>query len=688
MPSRNKRTYSVRLEVENGNVVKADLADVGRSGSASIRKIGEAGIQASRGLGALRIAAGALNFARRSLLNLRTAAVGLLGAAGFGALTFQALDYASSIDDLSQTANVGAEALQELKFAGAQLGIELEAITDGLKEVTLRADEFATTGGGPAAEAFERLNLSQAEVQELLKDTDKLFTVLINRLRETGDAAATVRISDELFGGSAGEQFVRFVNQSSSAIADLRNEARELGIVLSEDAVRGADEARDRLRVLGDVLRLNVSRAIVENSERITEFADRVIRNLPQVIDQFERLAEVLGIISRAPTVENLNAINAEISELRRQLEDGPTLGDTLLTMVATPGRDTLVPQDTIGQQRARDRIAELEEERVQIEAVLQEQEELNRRREEGAEVVRQGAEAQAGETEAVDRASVSLLRLNDSRRQTTEGARSSVETNMRLINGLEFEIDLMGLSAREQAILRAERRLSAEATEEQVRQVRELAGALYDEREAQREVEKQTRETEREYEELGRTIERGVDDVLRGNLNTWEDWGNFAVDVIRDVIRNLDDLNDASVNLPTSGGSGGGFGSVFSGIGNFVGGLFGGGSSLPSIPGRATGGPVVAGRAYRFREIQDEVLVPNVNGVAVPTSQLGGGGDISIMIENNTNTQASAQARNGANGERQLLVTLDEVVAGNIGRPGSSTRRALRSFQSEGVNR
>ncbi|WGH28536.1 coil containing protein [Vibrio phage 13VV501A] len=54
-------------------------------------------------------------------------------------------------------------------------------------------------------------------------------------------------------------------------------------------------------------------------------------------------------------------------------------------------------------------------------------------------------------------------------------------------ISRLEQQIGLVGLSARQQAILRAEYSLSADATDEQIAKARELAAALYDAKEAQR---------------------------------------------------------------------------------------------------------------------------------------------------------------------------------------------------------
>lgn len=69
-------------------------------------------------------------------------------------------------------------------------------------------------------------------------------------------------------------------------------------------------------------------------------------------------------------------------------------------------------------------------------------------------------------------------------------------------IASLERQVGLIGESAREQAMLRAEYSLSEEATATQIEQARQLAGALYDASEAKKEQTRQEREAKRESEQ------------------------------------------------------------------------------------------------------------------------------------------------------------------------------------------
>ncbi|MEI6560346.1 MAG: hypothetical protein WCO00_18260, partial [Rhodospirillaceae bacterium] len=68
---------------------------------------------------------------------------------------------------------------------------------------------------------------------------------------------------------------------------------------------------------------------------------------------------------------------------------------------------------------------------------------------------------------------------------QPIQATKQAIDPNLKLIESLQAELDLVGLSNRERSIEQAVRRLSADATDEQKDKVRELATALYDEKAA-----------------------------------------------------------------------------------------------------------------------------------------------------------------------------------------------------------
>lgn len=231
--------------------------------------------------------------AKEQLLGLATTAVSAAGVIGIGALIKSSLESAVAIEKNAKQAGVGVEAFQELEYAASRYHVTTEALTDGLKELALRGDEFALTGKGSAAEAFERLGFTTQDVNERLADTPALLSEVINRM-EGLDKASQIRISDEIFGGQGGEQFVAMIQAGNVAMEELRREARALGIVLDEDLIHNSDKASKNLDSLQKMLSAHVTRAIVSLAPEIVGLTEKLIGS-DDAISDFKAGMEGIG---------------------------------------------------------------------------------------------------------------------------------------------------------------------------------------------------------------------------------------------------------------------------------------------------------------------------------------------------------------------------------------------------------
>lgn len=155
----------------------------------------------------------------------------------------------AEIGDEAKKAGVSVTAFQEWKFVADQNRISVDALTDGLKELSLRADEFVTTGAGSGAEAFTRLGFTADELTEKLKDPSALMLEIIGRLQGF-DKAAQIRIADEVFGGTGGEQFVQLIGQGEAALRRTIERAHETGQVLDAEMIEKAAELDRRFNEL------------------------------------------------------------------------------------------------------------------------------------------------------------------------------------------------------------------------------------------------------------------------------------------------------------------------------------------------------------------------------------------------------------------------------------------------------
>lgn len=177
------------------------------------------------------------------------------------------------VGDQAKRAGVSFKAFQELKFVAEQNRIGVDALTDGLKELSLRADEFVVTGKGSAAEAFQRLGYDAEQLKEKLKQPDQLFLEIIGKLQKL-DKAAQVRIADELFGGTGGEQFVQLIEKGEAGLRAQAQAARDLGIVMDEQMLAKAEKVNQAFNVIATTIGTHVKSAIVNAVSAWSEFLD------------------------------------------------------------------------------------------------------------------------------------------------------------------------------------------------------------------------------------------------------------------------------------------------------------------------------------------------------------------------------------------------------------------------------
>lgn len=147
----------------------------------------------------------------------------------------------AAIGDEAKRAGVSMKALQEWTYIGGQNRIGKDTIVDGLKELNLRADEWITTKSGPAAEAFNRIGFTADSLKRKLEDPSELLLEIIGRMGDL-DAAARIRVSDELFGGSAGERFAELVSRGEGELRKTINTANATGAVLDDQIIEKAAE--------------------------------------------------------------------------------------------------------------------------------------------------------------------------------------------------------------------------------------------------------------------------------------------------------------------------------------------------------------------------------------------------------------------------------------------------------------
>lgn len=455
----------------------------------------------------------------------------------------------------------------------------------------LRADEFAVTGKGSAAEAFQRLGLTPEEVKEKLKDPTELLLLLIERTRLLKDTAAGVRIFDELFGGTGGERMVSLIDQGEAGIRRQITAANDFGHVLSDDVIQKAQEIDRQFNTIANTVGNTLKSAIVSVVGSMMDFMEglRTIENrrsttiqksINDIMAQKQEVAKALADIdgadsklnerqrakARGTHQEKMRQLNEQENAMIRELENRPEVMNFKPTSNApwTPPKYTPPPPSNTG-----------------------------------------GSNSSVTEARA-------------------QRERDAVKE---LIAELEEELRLINASDAAKRAAAASRQAGAAATDDERQKVIALTEAIHREEEARRRSEEQAMF----YRDLTRA---GLDDLfsaLEQGKSFWDAMAEVAVNSLKRIGQSL--IDDVLDNLFKINGASGGGGGI---LGSLFGSIFGGGSSFfpaaPKVGLYATGG--VAKEPSIFAEAGPEAAVPLPDGRRIPVD-LGnsGGGAVSVSI-------------------------------------------------------
>lgn len=145
-----------------------------------------------------------------------------------------------------------------------------------------------------------------------------------------------------------------------------------------------------------------------------------------------------------------------------------------------------------------------------------------------------------------------------------------------------------------------------------------------------------------------GRAIESALLKATRTGRLGFEDLKKVALSVLSEIAANAIRGGIAAI-----GGGGGGAGGL--------GGLIGTVGTLLGAPGRATGGPVSPGRAYRVGERGPELFVPTTSGqVVAPSATARQGVQVAITIRADAGAQPQALARSSRQVARAVRAAIE----------------------------
>lgn len=230
---------------------------------------------------------------------LSTAIVG--ATVGLVKMGISAGDASAEINNLSTATSLSTDLIQELSYVATASNSSFEGLQRSMDSFQRRL-KTAGEEGSRVNEMFGRLGVSTTDASGNVRSMDDVLLDTFNRLGDMEDGLAKNAIGTELFGRSWNEVAL-IVSSGSKGIAELREEAHKLGLVLDKDTLQSSDDFATAMELVGfqiDKLKTKIGASLVPILQEtvLPLLEDKIIPAVSRFADFIAQLSERFNALS------------------------------------------------------------------------------------------------------------------------------------------------------------------------------------------------------------------------------------------------------------------------------------------------------------------------------------------------------------------------------------------------------
>lgn len=245
-----------------------------------------------------------------------------LGAIGLGAFVKNVIDAHDEVNKLSQKLGISAGELSTFKYAAELSDVSMQSLGAGIKGLSQRMIE-AQDATSKAGKLMKSLGV------DITGGTLPALTKIADTFAAMPDGPTKSALAVELF-GKAGMELIPLLNQGAEGIDKLRVEAEKLGLKMSDETARAAEQFNDNMRAvtasaqaLGIELLNNIAPALVRitNEMKAAAMEGGTLKGILQGLR-----AGFAEIFFGDPDKNRIAAIRKELELLEPMLQEAPEL--------------------------------------------------------------------------------------------------------------------------------------------------------------------------------------------------------------------------------------------------------------------------------------------------------------------------------------------------------------------------
>jgi hypothetical protein len=258
-------------------------------------------------------------------------------AAGLVAFAKSGIDAADDVGKLAQKVGVTTESLSAMQYAAKLSDVSNEQLATGLARLA-RAASDAAAGSKESSEAFQAIGVAVKDSNGNLRSTEDLLLDIADRFSKMEDGAGKTALAMRIF-GRAGADLIPLLNAGRDGFEELRKEAERLGIVISQETAKAAEEFNDNMTRLGTA----AGAARFAIAESLLPALTRVAQGMADAVREGEGLIGVFKALSGLSPFGDLQRAQKELVELTDRIMLGERrLAEMTVTPMSKPVADAL----------------------------------------------------------------------------------------------------------------------------------------------------------------------------------------------------------------------------------------------------------------------------------------------------------------------------------------------------------
>jgi len=221
-------------------------------------------------------------------LSSKTRTLSLTATAGLAALGAGLVKAGQTADELNtlakQTGLTTAE-IQKFKYASDIIDVSLDDLTGALRKMTRNMISTSAEVKG----AWDTLGISTVDADGHARDAIETFYDVLEALSEVKNETERDQLAMLIFGKSAND-LAGIVDDGGAALRQLGREAESLGLIMSQDAIDGANEFNDVIDKMKATVSAELGKAFSENAAELTETMQSLANVIVSIIKFFADL--------------------------------------------------------------------------------------------------------------------------------------------------------------------------------------------------------------------------------------------------------------------------------------------------------------------------------------------------------------------------------------------------------------